>query len=113
MTGYNKITKPEGHTWKSFTNLLLRTMPHKTRGHYRIRFEKFIAGWKRRGYETIPDEAPLDLENKQWAPSWRRMSKTLLRNDYWCKGLGFSQPKSDAYVKFKEMKKSGALKTIK
>lgn len=113
MTGYNKITKPDGHTWKSFTNLLLRTMPGKTRNHYRIRFEKFIAGWKRRGYETIPDEAPLDLENKQWAPSWRRMSKALLRNDYWCKGLGFSQPKSDAYVKFKEMKKSGALATIK
>lgn len=113
MTGYNKISKPGHHTWRSFTNLLLRTMPRKTRDHYRVRFEKFIAGWKRRGYKEIPDEAPLELENKQWAPSWRRMSKTLLRNDYWCKGLGFSQPKSEAYQKFKELKKSGKLKTIK
>lgn len=110
ITGYHKITKPDHHTWKSFTNLLLKTMPHKTRSHYRERFEKFISGWKRRGYEKIPDFAPLELENKQWAPSWRRMAKSLLRNDYWCKGLGFTQPKSDAYMEFKTLKKNGAFK---
>lgn len=106
MTGYDEVTLPDGHTWKSFTNLLLRTMPSKTREHYRFRFERFIAGWKRRGYSIIPDSAPKDLENKQWAPSWRRMAKSLLRNDYWCKGLGFSQPKSDAYNLFKQLKKN-------
>ncbi len=106
ITGYNKIYKPEGHTWKSFCKLLLRTMPKKTRDHYLKRFVKFIAGWKRRGYIKIPDEAPLELENKYWAPSWRRLCKVLLRNDYWCKGLGMTQPKSDAYQKFKEMKKN-------
>lgn len=113
MTGYNKITKPDHHTWKSFVNLLVKTMPKKTQAHYHDRFNKFIAGWKRRGYEIIPDEAPVDLENKQWAPSWRRMAKTLLRNDYWCKGLGFTQPKSDAYQKFKILKKDGAFERIK
>ena len=106
ITGYNKITKPDHHTWKSFTNLLLRTMPKKTREHYRDRFERFIAGWKRRGYAVIPDEAPNELETKSWAPSWRRMTRALLRNDYWCKGLGFSQPKSEAYGKFLEIKKA-------
>lgn len=105
ITGYNKITKPEHHTWKSFCNLLLQTMPRKTRDHYLFRFKKFICGWHRRGYLSIPEEAPPELEGKCWAPSWRRMCKTLLRNDYWCKGLGFSQPKSEAYQKFKEMKK--------
>ena len=104
MTGYNKITKPDGHTWKSFCNLLLSTMPKKTRDHYVARFKKFIAGWKQRGYETIPDEAPHELEVKCWAPSWRRMCKVLLRNDYWCKGLGQTQPLSDSYQKFKEIK---------
>ena len=104
MTGYNKITKPDGHTWKSFCNLLLATMPKKTSDHYKVRFKKFIAGWKLRGYETIPDEAPHDLERKSWAPSWRRMCKTILRNDYWCKGLGQTQPKSEAYEKFKSIK---------
>ncbi len=105
VTGYNKIFKPDNHTWKSFCMLLLRTMPEKTRNHYLERFIKFIAGWKRRGYDTLPDEAPLVLENKQWAPSWRRLCKVLLRNDYWCKGLGMTQPKSEAYGKYLEIKK--------
>ena len=109
MTGYNKISKPEGHTWRSFCNLLLQTMPDPTRKHYTYRFQKFIVSWKRRGYAEIPDEAPPELEAKQWAPSWRRMCKVLLRNDYWCKGLGQTQPKSEAWVKFKQMKKERKL----
>lgn len=106
MTGYNKITKPENHTWKSFCNLLLQTMPKKTRDHYIYRFKKFIVGWRSRGYQVIPEEAPPELEAKCWAPSWRRMCKVILRNDYWCKGLGQTQPKSEAWQKFKAMKKA-------
>jgi predicted phosphoadenosine phosphosulfate sulfurtransferase len=105
ISGYNKITKPEGHTWESFCNLLLSTMPGKTQSHYKERFRKFIKGWQDRGYLNIPDEAPEDLESKCWVPSWRRMCKVMLRNDYWCKGLGQTQPKSDAYIQFKEIKK--------
>ena len=105
ITGYNKITKPDGHTWESFCNLLLRSLPRKTRDHYVLRFKKFMSGWHDRGYKTIPDESPLELENKQWVPSWRRMCRVILRNDYWCKGLGQTQPKSDAYWEFKELKK--------
>lgn len=105
ITGYHKITKPNGHTWQSFCNLLLSTMPKKTSLHYRERFKKFIKGWQDRGYLQIPDEAPEDLESKCWVPSWRRMCKVILRNDYWCKGLGQTQPLSDAYQKFKEIKK--------
>ena len=104
VSGYNKIFKPEGHTWESFCNLLLSTMPKKTSNHYRERFVKFIKGWQDRGYLVIPDEAPEDLESKCWVPSWRRMCKVMLRNDYWCKGLGQTQPLSDAYAKFKEIK---------
>lgn len=110
INGVNKVTKPEGHTWKSYTNLLLSTLPEKTREHYITNFKKFIIGWKRRGYETIPDQAPIELEAKCWSPSWRRMARCILRNDYFCKGLGFSQPKSRAYGVFKELKKRGALK---
>jgi predicted phosphoadenosine phosphosulfate sulfurtransferase len=105
MTGYDKITKPEGHTWRSFCHLLLRTMPKKMRDHYAIRFKKFISGWNDRGYKEVPDEAPPELEAKCWAPSWRRLCKVVLRNDYWCKGLGQTQPKSEAYMKYKEIKK--------
>lgn len=109
MTGYNKITKPDGHTWESFCNLLLRSLPSKVQAHYKFRFKKFISGWNDRGYKNIPDEAPLELENKQWVPSWRRMCKVILRNDYWCKGLGQTQPKSEAYGKFKAIKEKRKL----
>ncbi|MFW9899871.1 MAG: DUF3440 domain-containing protein [Candidatus Thorarchaeota archaeon] len=116
MTGYNKITKPNNHTWRSFCNLLLQTMPEKTKKHYINRFKKFIWGWHQRGYKEIPDEAPYELESKCWAPSWRRLCKVLLRNDYWCKGLGQAQPKSEAYQKYKELikeKKMGENKCYK
>ena len=105
-TGYNHVTLPPGHTWKSFCNLLLQTMPKKTREHYTLRFKKFIHGWHDRGYSAIPEEAPPELEAKCWAPSWRRMCKVLLRNDYWCKGLGQTQPKSAAYERFKAIKRA-------
>jgi predicted phosphoadenosine phosphosulfate sulfurtransferase len=110
MTGYNKVSKPDGHTWQSFCNLLLKTMPNKTRQHYILRFKKFISGWKDRGYNKIPEEAPFELEAKCWAPSWRRLCKTILRNDYWCKSLGQTQPKSEAYMKFKEIQKKNRSK---
>lgn len=107
INGYNKISKPANHTWKSFCSLLLNTLPRKTREHYVERFKSFISGWKKRGYhDGIPDEAPHTLESKMWAPSWRRLCKVILRNDYWCKGLGLTQPKSAAYGKYLEIKKA-------
>lgn len=110
ITGYLKITKPDGHTWKSFCNLLLRSLPKKTREHYLSRFRSFIKGWRTRGYSSIPDETPKILEDRHWAPSWRRMCKVLLRNDHWCKGLGLTQPKSDAYAKYLILKRNSPSK---
>lgn len=104
ISGNHHITKPEGKTWEEYTNFLLKSLPKPTRENYRERFIKFIAGWKRRGYRKIPDAAPHDLEVKQWAPSWRRMCRCILRNDYYCKGLGQTQPKSEAYGKYKAIK---------
>jgi predicted phosphoadenosine phosphosulfate sulfurtransferase len=107
VMGYQKITLPDGHTYKSFCNLLLKTMPKVTRDHFVERFRVFLKGWKGRGYiDGIPDYAPKILEDKQWAPSWRRLCKVLLRNDWWCKGLGMTQPKSEAYGKYLEIKKA-------
>lgn len=109
VTGYNKIKKPAGHSWRSFCTLLLGSLPKKTREHYLGRFRVFISGWKGRGYvDGIPDEAPKVLEDKQWAPSYRRLCKVLLRNDHWCKGLGLTQPKSAAYERYMAIKKNRA-----
>ena len=104
INGYNNVTKPDNHTWESYCNYLLKSLPYKMQNHYRDKFKKFIVGWKKRGYNKIPDEAPHDLEVKCWAPSWKRMVRCILRNDYYCKGLGQTQPKSEAYEKFKQIK---------
>lgn len=106
MTGLRKIALPEGHTWKSFTDLLLESLPAPTRDHYIEKFRTFIKWWKARGYDEIPDDIPQLLESQQLAPSYRRMAKVLLRNDWWCKGLSFSQPKSEAYGKYLAIKKA-------
>jgi predicted phosphoadenosine phosphosulfate sulfurtransferase len=101
INGYQKVSKPDGHTWQSFANMLVSSMPPKTKTHYENKILLFCRWWEERGYpEGIPDEAPYELEVKRDVPSWRRVCKTLLRNDYWCKGLGFSQHKSEAYQKY-------------
>lgn len=106
INGYNKIFKPEGHTWKSFSSMLVNSMPPKTKTHYNNKILLFRKWWIERGYyPDIPDEADLNLEMKRDVPSYRRVCKSLLRNDYWCKGLGFSQHKSKAYQKYLDLMK--------
>lgn len=105
ISGARKIYKPDNHTWETFCHLLLKSLPSKTADNYMKKFKVFIGWWKKRGYEEIPQESPEILEAKRLAPSWRRMCKAILRNDYWCKGLGFSQPKSEAYGKYLQIKK--------
>lgn len=106
INGYRGITKPKGHTWQSFAELLINSMPPKTRTHYKNKVLLFQKWWMERGYpEGIPDEAAYEMEAARRAPSWRRVCKSLLRNDYWCKGLGFSQHKSAAYKKYLDLMK--------
>jgi len=106
INGYGKITKPMHHTWKSFSELILKTLPEVTAEHYKNKVYTFIKWWEERGYyDGIPDQAPAILESERLAPSWRRICKSLLRNDYWCKGLGFTQHKTDAYNKYLKLKK--------
>lgn len=104
INGYRQITKPPGHTWKTFAELLVNSMPPKTMEHYRNKVLLFEKWWRERGYaEGIPDEASYEMEAARKAPSWRRVCKSLLRNDYWGKGMGFSQHKSDAYQKYLDL----------
>lgn len=57
MTGNKDVYKPKGHTWESYVNFLLKSLPLKMQKHYKERFIKFMAGWKQRGmmlYLTKP-----------------------------------------------------------
>ena len=105
ITGYGKITLPPNHTWESFSKMILNTLPEVTKEHYLNKIFTFIEWWKKRGYpEGIPDVTPSVLEAKKKTPSWRRVCKSLLRNDLWCKGLGFTQHKTEAYKKYLKLK---------
>lgn len=106
ILGNLKITKPEGHTWETFAKLILASMPDKSREHFENKIAVFLKWYENRGYPNgIPDFAGIKDEASKKVPSWRRICKTLLRNDYWCKGLSFTQTKSDSYEKYLQVMK--------
>jgi len=122
--GFRKVKLPEGHTWKSYTQLLLATLPKATALNYREKFGKFMKHWKKSGsavktsympedarlsgklstrgkkgqqlvvYKKIPDKLPFWAESKKLGPSWRRMAICILKNDQLCRTLSFSQTKN-------------------
>ena len=102
ILGRIKISKPEHLTWEGFAMLILESQPPRTQEHFKNKIAVFLKWWRDRGYEQgIPDDGPLEKD----APSWKRICKALLRNDYWCKGLSFSQHKSEAYEKYLKLMK--------
>jgi predicted phosphoadenosine phosphosulfate sulfurtransferase len=106
VMGNYSIDLPAGHTYESFAMHLLNTMPKKTAEHYKNKLAVYINWWSKRGYEEgIPDKADKKIEALGKVPSWRKVVKTILKNDYWCKGLGFSPTKSSAYQKYQELMK--------
>ncbi len=109
ILGRLKIAKPEGHTWESFAELLLGSQPTKTAEHFRDKIATFLHWWQTKRPDLysdgIPDFVDPKVEASRDAPSWRRICKALLRHDYWCKGLSFSQTKSEAYERYKKVMK--------
>jgi predicted phosphoadenosine phosphosulfate sulfurtransferase len=103
VLGNLKITKPSGHSWESFAKMILETMPTTTAEHYRNKIAVFLKWYADRSYANgIPDDGPANDRNN---PSWKRICKALLRNDYWCKGLSFSQHKTEAFAKYEKLMK--------
>jgi len=98
ILGNLKISKPEGHTWESFAMLLLESLPPATQEHFKNKIAVFIYWWRDRGIE-MEDDGPIQNGHA----NWKRICKALLRNDYWCKGLSFSQHKSGAYKRYQKI----------
>lgn len=101
ILGNGKVSLPEGHTWESFANFLLDSMPPSTANHYKNKIAVYIKWYTDRGYpDGIPDEGDYKLEQKGKIPAWRQIVKTLLKNDYYCQTLGFGVTKSSNYEKY-------------
>jgi len=108
INGNNYITKPEQHTWKSFSEHLINSMPVVTKKQYKEKISIFINKWVDRCYiPDIPDEVYYNLENLGKVPSYRRICKAVLKNDFQLKTLGFSQPKSKTYGDYLNIKYNG------
>lgn len=121
--GWKSITKPEHMTWKEYCDFLLSTMDAKTRAHYEGILETSIKFWKEKGgalsedtitelngkgevvgvvskvspkqvvkFEEYPDDIP-EVTNFREIPSYKRMCVCIIKNDYYCKYMGFAPTK--------------------
>ncbi len=120
--GWKSITKPKHFTWKEYCYFLLDTLDEKTRNHYLEKLNTSIKFWKEKGgalseetineldvgiigdpnnysskrtvkFEEYPDE--LNVTNFKEVPSYKRMCVCIIKNDYFCKYMGFAQTKEE------------------
>jgi len=138
--GWKSITLPKGHTWKSYCEFLLSTLPADVRTRYQAKLDTSIKFWKERGgvlgsdtvdklkerginiavgdktnYKT--DKLPvrmdylddIDISEFREIPTYKRMCICIMKNDHFCKYMGFSQTKCEmekrknAIKKYKEI----------
>lgn len=99
--GRKTIEKPVRHSWQSYALFLLETMPPDTAEHYRNKIAIYLRWYQKQGFSNIPDSQDGDTGYKD-IPSWRRICKVLLTNDYWCKMLSFSPTKMSNYSRYRE-----------
>lgn len=109
ILGNRRVDLPPGHTWQTYARLLLNSLPAAERDHFEDKIAVFLNWYKTRGYpHEIPDAADPKQEAARKVPSWRRICKVLLKNDRLCKGLSFTQQRSDikAYDNYKRIMKN-------
>jgi len=105
ILGNQKVTLPDGHTWKSFTMMLLDTMPQATAEHYRNKFAVYLKWYKdHEGLDDVPDSVPGDTGSRD-VGSWRRMARCILKNDFWASSLSFGPQRNSAYKKYQDLMK--------
>lgn len=61
--GHRSIRLPEGHTWKSFMEFLLGTLPERTRQRYLAKLKTSIRFWKEKG-GCLSDEVIQELRER-------------------------------------------------
>lgn len=59
--GFRNVKRPPGHTWKSYLEFLLATLPQETADNYRAKFKTSIEFWANRG-GVLQDETIVELQ---------------------------------------------------
>lgn len=90
-------------SWQAYAEHLLECLPPPTSEHYARKIAVFREWYAHKHPDLypggeIPDDGP---ENDKTTPSWRRICKTILSNDYWCTRLSFAANQT-AYDKWKK-----------
>ncbi|MGL5389127.1 MAG: phosphoadenosine phosphosulfate reductase [Enterobacterales bacterium] len=96
------LRKPVHHTWKRYAFFLMDSMPPATAEHYRNKIAIYLHWYRSHGFpDDIPEEQDKDLGSRD-IPSWRRICRVLLKNDYWCRALSFSPNKPSHYARYNQ-----------
>ncbi len=123
--GWKSITLPKGHTWKSYMEFLLSTIPENSANRFKKKIEFSIKFWKTKGgevsLETIQElqdagieitagelnpvtnrkkiqlEYMDDFNCKEFKllPTYKRVCICIMKNDHAMKYAGFGQTKED------------------
>ena len=123
--GWKSITLPPGHTWRSYMEFLLTTLPSEVAANYRKKVTTSVEFWRAKGGEVSDETIALlrekgvavevgprsakshrskirmeylddiDLEDFRLIPTWKRVCVCILKNDHACKYMGFGMTKDD------------------
>lgn len=63
--GYKNIELPQGHTWKTYTKFLLKTLPEDVRNSYIKKFKTYIKYWYKTG-SALDNNIIEELKQKQY-----------------------------------------------
>ncbi|MBP9477755.1 MAG: DUF3440 domain-containing protein [Sebaldella sp.] len=129
LLGYRCVKKPDQLSWENWARIILNSFPRYLKEHYLGKINIFLKWWRKELYDdilhihkentndvydhdgiyivNIPDEPDSELKtlyNNRRTPSWYRIAKTLIKNDFYCKGLNFRQNKNE-YEKLENLRK--------
>jgi len=91
---------PPHLNWEDYACFLLDSMPPGTAEHYRNKIAIYLKWYYDREFPYgIPQQQDKDMGARD-IPSWRRICKVLIKNDYWCKMLSFSPNKPRHYARY-------------
>lgn len=99
--GNIRSSKPDFMSWKQYSIFLLESIGIYNSDlmlHYYRKIKKFANWYKKRDnidIADIPDEADSKLENQKKVISWRRIARSIEKNDFYMKRLCFAQTKTD------------------